>query len=199
MRLKGILWGTTIQTKLMVSIGLVLVTLFLFIRPSDGITVETDLIANDRALFITADQGNGFQSISTPFSGQEIHDLLRDEVQVQRFYAATGAGLYVSEDCGQTWSEMEVRLSDPTLQAADHHKTVLAVARAQDRLFVGTLNGLFVSQDDGRSWSQMSNGIPLILMGKLIPKEIPALKSTIVLTEVTVWYGKKILPHHDSQ
>jgi photosystem II stability/assembly factor-like uncharacterized protein len=65
-------------------------------------------------------------------------------------YAGTDAGIFISTDEGQTWSE------SPLLPAA----RVQCITAVGQQVFAGTRQaGVFVSKDSGRSWRQLARGL----------------------------------------
>jgi photosystem II stability/assembly factor-like uncharacterized protein len=91
-------------------------------------------------------QINPWESLGPVSPGGTVFGLAISPVaEVPRYWAATGCGVFVSEDAGAHWVQNLTGLSTPLL-------STLAVAH-NGALFAGALSGdLFVSFDYGRTW-----------------------------------------------
>ncbi len=73
-----------------------------------------------------------------------------DSVSEKTVYAATGAGLMVSYDHGDTWSDIEIRASDDLYW--DDDASISSVVVAGDELWVTSSDGAARSKDWGETW-----------------------------------------------
>lgn len=72
-----------------------------------------------------------------------------------RVFVATGSGLFVSNNTGESFDELQVGI----LPAEQDVRSVLADPRRPNHLLAGTLAGLFLSSDAGESWQEVG-GFP---------------------------------------
>jgi photosystem II stability/assembly factor-like uncharacterized protein len=89
--------------------------------------------------------------------GSAIFRIVRDPEKPSRLYAATDAGLFVSENSGASWTEIPVVAAEPTpvgvrAFAIDPYNT--------STMYAGTSSkGILRSSDGGRTWYPANEGI----------------------------------------
>jgi len=115
-----------------------------------------------------------WESMAGP-SGGRINAILVNPHNTSLVYAATGAGLFVSQDAGETWTASNTGLPSS--------REVLAIAispRDSQQLFVGTYQGIYRSRDGGRTWQETNGGLPqqVILSLTSSPREPVTLYAT---------------------
>lgn len=134
--------------------------------------------AEDAALFHSPDGGMSWRELSGlrlhPSHGEWqpsagglcLHTLLFDPVDPRRLYAAiSAAGVFRSDDGGQTWRAINRGLrsehtADPEPQAGYCvHKLAMHPARPHV-LFQQAHRGVFRSDDAGESWRRIDEGLP---------------------------------------
>src|SRR5688572_29378132 len=119
-----------------------------------------------KGLFIfESDSDRQKWQVRGPFlNGWEVYSVLCDSRHGQRIFAGTshmayGPSLRVSEDFGQTWTEIEQGPSYPeeTGFKLNRFWQILPGHESQpDTMFVGAEEaGIFVSHDRGESWSEL--------------------------------------------
>jgi hypothetical protein len=99
-------------------------------------------------LYKSLDQGRSWAEVGSglPQSGRINALAIAGAIA----YAGSDAGIFISTDEGQTWSE-NARLPIARVQCV----TVVG-----EQVFAGTQQaGVFVSQDGGRSWEQLASGL----------------------------------------
>lgn len=95
------------------------------------------------------DGGKNWQIIDSDLNAQIIY-LTTDPQQKDKVYAATNAGLFVSQDQGKSWSQLSMNLaSDAIITAA------INPSNTQEFLVYGQRLGLTKSSDGGKSWSKV--------------------------------------------
>ncbi|MCS6803868.1 MAG: CARDB domain-containing protein [Acidobacteriota bacterium] len=94
--------------------------------------------------------------VAAPFSGQQIYELKYDSKPVQRYYAATEVGLFISDNAGHSWSKQDL----PVAGAARLRQDVFAVAALNGMLWIGTHDGLFMTTQADAGWRKVTDGLP---------------------------------------
>jgi photosystem II stability/assembly factor-like uncharacterized protein len=99
-------------------------------------------------LFKSLDQGESWTKVRSGLpQSKRINSLL---IAGATAYAGTDAGVFISADDGQTWSESH-------LSSTARIQCLLAVGQ---QVFAGTRSaGVFVSKDNGRSWRPLAGGL----------------------------------------
>lgn len=97
----------------------------------------------------STDGGKNWQIVASNLNAQIIY-LTTDPQQKDKVYAATNAGLLVSQDQGKKWSQLSMGLiSDAIITAAVNPNN------PQELLAYGQRLGLAKSTDGGKSWSKI--------------------------------------------
>jgi hypothetical protein len=159
MQVNKIYHRSRFQRRAVAASGLLAFLLVLLLQPLAGTPSPQDLVGAGQALFIPTQEGGGWREAETPFSGVEVHNLVRDLDDPHRFYAATEAGLFISQDAGEHWTKIDLPVFNAASEQQEASDAVLAVARVDGKLFAGTRRGLLVSRDEGQSWEVVSGGL----------------------------------------
>lgn len=112
--------------------------------------------------------GTGRFGVSVTRDGGETFEQLLQDLKVydiafrgQSVYAASDAGLYISEDGGRIWrSVRDFRDRDRPERFVRPEASVFSVAVTPDALWVGTEDGLLKSLDGGLTWSVIRVEVP---------------------------------------
>lgn len=88
--------------------------------------------------------------ILTDWRVRDVLDLVVDPFQLETIYAATGLGIFVSNDTGATWSNSNHGLKDTFVSC------LLPDPQMPGRVLAGTEAGLFESSDYGQSWKPLA-------------------------------------------
>jgi hypothetical protein len=113
----------------------------------------------NEGLFRSTDYGDTWKSVGTGLSGA-ITFLTTDPNRSGRLFASTGTAFYLSEDHGETWTNV-LNISAWTVTIDPSSPlTVYATARTQ---------GVFRSSDGGHTWQQINDGISNLSMGRSAP------------------------------
>lgn len=113
----------------------------------------------NEGIFKSTDYGDTWASAGSGLSGA-ITYLTPDPTRSGRLFASTASAFYLSEDGGQTWSNvMNVPAWTVTIDP-NMPSTAYATTRTQ---------GPFRSSDGGHSWQPMSTGITNLTMGRNAP------------------------------
>jgi hypothetical protein len=99
---------------------------------------------------------------------KELSAIGIDPVNANRLAVTTNARLFVSVDCGRSFSE--IPLTDPV--SSTNYLTSIALGR-NEVFYLGTsFNGFFKSTDGGKSWKKLSEELPAIYRGAGFYEEI---------------------------
>jgi uncharacterized protein (TIGR03437 family) len=113
----------------------------------------------NEGFFKSTDYGDTWASIGTGLSGA-ITYLTVDPTDIGRLFASTATATYLSEDGGQSWTNV---LTMPawtvTIDPGDPAK-VYATTRTQ---------GIFRSPDGGHTWQGINTGLTNLMMGRSAP------------------------------
>ena len=113
----------------------------------------------NEGFFKSTDYGDTWASIGTGLSGA-ITYLTVDPSEGGRLFASTATAFYLSEDGGQTWTNV---LNFPAWTVTidpDDPSRVYATARTQ---------GVFRSSDGGHTWQSVNSGLTSLTMGRSAP------------------------------
>jgi photosystem II stability/assembly factor-like uncharacterized protein len=121
---------------------------------------------NNEGLFRSTDYGDTWKLVAvrddvgdTGLAG-EIRFLTTDPNKSGRLFASTATAFYLSEDSGETWTNV-LNISAWTVTIDPSSPlTVYATARAQ---------GVFRSSDGGHTWQPINDGISNLSMGRSAP------------------------------
>jgi hypothetical protein len=113
----------------------------------------------NEGIFKSTDYGDNWKSTASRPSGSITH-LTLDPTKSGRLFASTGTAFYLSEDGGDTWTNVLnvpawTITIDPNMPT-----TVYATARTQ---------GVFRSSDGGHSWQGINTGLTNLTMGRSAP------------------------------
>ena len=130
------------------------------------------------ALFVSTDAGDTWSLVEGLWNhpqrpqwqpgggGLCLHTVLLDPERLDRLrIAVSTAGMYVSDDRGESWrpSNTGVRAEFLPDKYPEFGQCVHKVAQAQqqpDRMFLQNHWGLYRSDDRGESWTDIANGVP---------------------------------------
>jgi len=113
----------------------------------------------NEGVFKSTDHGDAWKPAGTGLSGA-ITFLTPDPSKSGRLFASTATAFYLSEDGGQSWTNV---MNVPAWTVAidpNSPLTVYAAARTQ---------GVFRSPDGGHTWQSINNGITSLSMGRSAP------------------------------
>lgn len=83
--------------------------------------------------------------------GARVFDLFADPDEHDVFFAATGNGIFRTDNGGLSWAPSSFGLTTPG---------TVVITGAQGRLYAGTTrDGVFLSDDSGTTWRRVSNGL----------------------------------------
>ena len=105
-------------------------------------------------VYRSADSGKSWAAVNTALTNLRINMLFANSLQL---YAGTDAGLFSSEDNGNTW-----RRTGSTANGLNAPVVTCMTAGMLDNipfLFVGTNGGVFRSKDNGLSWEYFNRGL----------------------------------------
>ncbi|MCX5694607.1 MAG: hypothetical protein NT014_05770 [Candidatus Omnitrophica bacterium] len=118
----------------------------------DGQNNKIMFIGKSGSILKTDNAGASWRKVLTVRVGfTDINDLAVEKNNQNVVYAATGNGLYLSNNQGEGWERIFHGKNDL-------EKQCMAVLSITQGLFVGTKAGLFVSNDHGRSWQKQQFG-----------------------------------------
>jgi photosystem II stability/assembly factor-like uncharacterized protein len=110
-------------------------------------------------LFKSTDYGDTWKSAGSGLSGAITYFTL-DPTRSGRLFACTQPAFYLSEDGGDTWTNV-LNMSAWTITIDPHTpSTVYAAAHFQ---------GIFRSLDSGHTWQQINTGLTALTMGRNAP------------------------------
>lgn len=112
---------------------------------------------NSQALLLGSDDGilrpflnaTGWKNL-TDWRVRDVLDLTVDPFQPENIYAATGLGVFVSNDLGATWENRNRGLKETFVSC------LMPDPQIPGRILAGTESGLFESTDYGKSWKPLA-------------------------------------------
>jgi photosystem II stability/assembly factor-like uncharacterized protein len=115
-------------------------------------------------LFVTFDDGAGWQQIDIPGVNDHFQDIQIDPTNNLTAYAVRdrfgGGKVFRTTDGGQTWADISGNL--PDLPAY-----TLALDSLSGTLYVGMDDGVYASTDQGNSWARFGSGLPNVQVREL--------------------------------
>ncbi len=133
-----------------------------------------------QGMMVSSDEGKTWRNRSSglpvkqvwPFDGEEyrrITDIATDTEDRLRAAVTTSTGLYLTENGGARWRELE--LDYPV--KSSNYLTSVAFDSRRGLIYLGTsFSGLFVSSDEGRSWEKLGDYLGPLYKGAGFYKEI---------------------------
>ena len=112
---------------------------------------ERALVAGTSTLF--RDDGNRWRPVRAPAGASPARALVAGAVP-GCVYLAGRAGLYRSDDWGESWTNVGRALE------ADRVDALLALSESPDRLYAVVAGSVWSSNDGARSWQRRSSGNP---------------------------------------
>lgn len=148
-------------------------------HPSEPTTLY--VCVEQGALLKSVDDGVTWTELASYASDKDsfyhdVHRVVIAESNPQRLHLATGDGLYMSEDGGQTWKHQQRRtdrVGYPDamfLQPGDDQTIYLGGAGDAPetwRTAGGAHAGFIVSHDAGETWKEMMDGLPRPIRGNI--------------------------------
>jgi uncharacterized protein (TIGR03437 family) len=113
----------------------------------------------NEGVFKSTDYGDTWSSAGSGLSGA-ITYLTLDPIKSGRLFASTATAFYLSEDGGQTWTNVLNMPAWTVTIDPNAPTTVYAAARTQ---------GVFRSGDGGHTWQSINIGFTNLTMGRLAP------------------------------
>ncbi len=113
----------------------------------------------NEGVFKSADYGETWAAAGSGLSGA-ITYLTPDPITSGRLFASTASAFFLSEDGGQTWSNVMNTPAWTVTIDPNTPSTVYATARTQ---------GVFRSPDGGHTWRSINTGITNLTMGRSAP------------------------------
>lgn len=108
---------------------------------------------DQNGLVFTDNSGETFKYF---LMGERVNDIgFFDE----SIFVATGSGLFISDDDGDSWTRSQQIRSSNTFIKPD--ATFYSIASTDEQIWVGTSDGLASSRDGGDSWSIIRVDVPL--------------------------------------
>jgi photosystem II stability/assembly factor-like uncharacterized protein len=114
----------------------------------------------NKGLFRSTDYGDTWKSVGAGLSGA-IRFLTTDPNKSGRLFASTGKAVYLSEDSGETWTNV-LNISAWTV-TIDPNSPLTVYATSS------VAQGVFRSADGGHTWQQINDGISNLSMGESAP------------------------------
>jgi photosystem II stability/assembly factor-like uncharacterized protein len=102
--------------------------------------------ANQQIIYISKDNGNHWETITTPANSLAYLNI---DPQDRIFAGFYGDGIFISEDYGNSWSQQGVPLVWVNSLVFNAHNQLLA----------GTSRGIFLTTDQGNSWNKVIPGL----------------------------------------
>jgi len=132
--------------------------------PSGGIVNVVRGTANDSIVLAGTKYNGVYRSVDggatwsqTLNNVASVNDIIFHPVTPLTVYAATQSGLFVSYDCGASWSPTS--LTTPTSTIAIYLSNPLIMFAGDDRSTAQGSNGVLKSTDGGFSWTPVSAGL----------------------------------------
>ncbi len=113
----------------------------------------------NEGLFKSADYGDTWASVGSGLSGA-ITYLTLDPTTSGKLFASTATAFYLSEDGGETWTNVLNMPAWTVTIDPNMPSTVYATTRTQ---------GIFRSPDGGHTWQDINTGITTLTMGRSAP------------------------------
>ena len=113
----------------------------------------------NEGLFKSTDYGDTWKSTASGLSGA-ITYLTLDPTKSGRLFASTATAFYLSEDGGETWTNVLNMPAWTVTIDPNRPSTVYATARTQ---------GIFRSVDGGHTWQGINGGLTSLTMGRSAP------------------------------
>jgi uncharacterized protein (TIGR03437 family) len=113
----------------------------------------------NEGIFKSTDYADTWASVGSGLSGA-ITYLTTDPTKSGRLFASTATAFYLSEDGGQTWTNVLNMPAWTVTIDTNMPTTVYATARTQ---------GIFRSSDGGHTWQGINSGLTSLTMGRSAP------------------------------
>ncbi len=104
-------------------------------------------------LYRTTDETKGWEKIYVGGASRVLSVSVHKQMS-EKIFAGTQSGLYISDNGGATWSQVERGPSDMAV------KTIAQDPRDPNLVIVGTNQFVYRSTNGGRSWIRRGNGLP---------------------------------------
>jgi len=105
-----------------------------------------------------ANTATTWELASAGLGSLDVRDLVKFPVASNAFLAGTGAGLYRTDDDGDTWTDVTV---DTTTGLSSLSILDVEISPISDNvIFVATAGGVYYTGNGGGSWTQRSGGLP---------------------------------------
>jgi PKD repeat protein/photosystem II stability/assembly factor-like uncharacterized protein len=116
--------------------------------------------ARESSLYVTMEASSenaSWESISAGLGSgsSSINDIEAHPFFENIVYVAKGTGVYMSEDYGQTWTDISGSLPNSTVSTVEYYKG------SYNGLYAGTDLGIYFKDNDMEDWMNYSEGYPL--------------------------------------
>lgn len=108
-------------------------------------------VIDNRTLYLSLNAGESWTA-ATGLPAAKIHEVVVDESNPSRAFAATEKGLFRSTDSGANWVRITSGLEDEEI-------TSVVIDAASNTIFAGGFHGVFRSADGGASFQPMREGL----------------------------------------
>jgi hypothetical protein len=128
---------------------------------------------DEAGVFVSRDRGQSWQlhegfdrldrtGWEPTAAGLALHSIITDPVDAARLWVAvSGAGIFRSADCGESWEPCASGLPGAPGAGPPHlRRGVIKLVRVGETLFVRHRAGVFRSADGGDSWAPAMEGLP---------------------------------------
>ena len=126
---------------------------------------ESMLAGSDKGIYHSTDAGRSWKLLDTPLSGYSVWNIAVDPPNPETVYAGTGtptpAALFRSENRGQSWQRLPVRVAETCPNVGIPRFTGLAIdPHDHSSLWAGIeVDGVRRSSDGGQTWSSVNGTI----------------------------------------
>jgi photosystem II stability/assembly factor-like uncharacterized protein len=126
---------------------------------------ESMLAGSDKGIYHSTDAGRSWKLLDTPLSGYSVWNIAVDPQNPETVYAGTGtptpAALFRSENRGQSWQRLPVRVAETCPNVGIPRFTGLAIdPHDHSSLWAGIeVDGVRRSSDGGQTWSSVNGTI----------------------------------------
>lgn len=116
---------------------------------------KTDIERRSR-LYKSVDGGNNWEEIGTSVFGkiddESVMSVSLSPFDYNKVYAATGKGIYISDDGGKNWNAPSQKLDINVLICNPKDKNILYACGKE---------GFWISKDGGKKWEQNNKNLPV--------------------------------------
>lgn len=142
---------------------------------------------HSRGIYKSTDRGDHWERSGSGIpEGVAVHDVVVDPSEPSRVYAATGAGVFVSEDAGETWRSLADGMASEVLSSSpDPHAP-------GGRYATTTSAGPLRTTDDGVTWEPFATTLAPATRSQALDLEVaPCEPDTFYLSTAGEHFGQQ--------